>query len=97
MKTSCTEPDDKEQVGVFRTLDFCQSAFLLTKGSLLIGTERAKGRTFFLFRDDGAIKELVQQYFSNAEIPAISYKAALRELKALIQEPRFAGGKDETR
>lgn len=91
MKTSCKEPDDKAEIGVFRTPDLYQAAFLLTKKVPLIGTERGKGRTFFLFRNDGGIKELVQQYFSNAEIPAISYKAALRELKALIHEARFAG------
>jgi|GEM_PF-1321667 len=84
MKTSCTNSDDKGDIGVFRTPDLYQSAFLLTKGIPLIGTERAEGRTFFLFRDEGKVKEFVEQYFSNETVPVLSFKGSLRELKVLV-------------
>jgi len=90
MKNPASNRDDKS--GVYRTPDLYQSAFLLTKGLTLIGTERAEGRTFFLFRNTGGIGELIEQYFGNALIPALSFKSSLRELKSLIHGG-FAGGR----
>jgi uncharacterized protein (UPF0264 family) len=88
MKNPASNRDDKS--GVYRTPDLYQSAFLLTKGLTLIGTERAEGRTLFLFRDEGRVRELVEQYFGNGLIPALSFKSSLRELKSLLHGG-FAG------
>jgi hypothetical protein len=90
MKNESLNRDSKP--GIYRTPDLYQSAFLLTKGITLIGTERAEGRAFFLFRDEGRVRELVEQYFGNALIPALSFKSSLRELKSLLHGG-FAGGR----
>jgi hypothetical protein len=82
MKNHAPNYDNKS--GVYRTPDLYLSAFLLTKGITLMGIEQAEGRTFFLFRDEGKVKQLVEQYFGNALIPALSFKSSLRELKSLL-------------
>jgi len=77
---------------IYRTPDLYLSAFLLTKGITLKGTEQAEGRTFFFFQDKGEVEELVQQYYGNASVPALSYKGSLRELKVLLHGG-FPGGR----
>ena len=88
MKNPASNRDSKP--GVYRTPDLYLSAFFLTKGVILIGTEQAEGRTFFLFRDTGGVREAVEQYYGNAMIPALSFKSSLRELKSLLHGG-FAG------
>ena len=91
MKNESLNRDSKS--GIYRTSDLYLSAFFLTKGITLIGTERAEGRTFFLFRDTGGVREVVEQYYGNAMIPALSFKSSLRELKALVHGG-FQGRRD---
>jgi len=82
----------KVEAGVYKTPDLYQAAFLLTRGITLTGTEKAEGRTFFFFRDKGEIAEIIEQYYRNASVPALSFKAALREMKSLVHGG-FAGGR----
>jgi hypothetical protein len=91
MKTLSANRDDKDEVGVFRTADLYQAAFFLTKRVPLIGTEKSEGKTFFLFRDEGNIEELIQAYFANAPVPVITFKSSLRELKSLLYRPSLGG------
>jgi hypothetical protein len=82
MKNHSSNQDNKPSL--YKTPDLYLSAYLLTKGITLTGTERAEGRTLFLFQDTGEVKELLQQYYGNALIPALSFKSSLRELKSLL-------------
>jgi hypothetical protein len=84
MKTPVPDHDAKADASVYKTPDLYQAAYFLTKSVPFIGTERVEGRTFFLFRDEGKVKELIEQYFGNGPIPALSFKSSLRELKSLL-------------
>jgi hypothetical protein len=84
MKNPIPDQNNKTDADVYKTADLYQSAYLLTKGISLIGSERADGYTLFMFRNEERIKLLVQEYFSDVSVPVLSYKGRLRELKALL-------------
>ena len=68
----------------YSTPDLYLSAFLKSKGCYLKGINEEKRRVFFLFEGE-ELKTLVREYFNNSNIPVLSYKSALQDLRAIIK------------
>ena len=71
-------------INPYRTADLYLSAFLRAKGTILQETVKKSGKVFFIFKDDGSIQDLINQYFNDSSVGVLSYKAALRDLRSII-------------
>lgn len=82
-KTSSTNKNSPVTI-LYKTADLYLSAFLRAKGTILQDTVRKNGKVFFAFQDDGNIQSLVNQYFNDALVPVLQFKASLGTLRSII-------------
>lgn len=80
--------EKKESNPLYRTPDLYLAAFLKIKGLIFDGSERERGRTFFIFQQKDNTEELIRGYYNDAAVPVLAYKGALRDLKSIIMEVR---------
>jgi hypothetical protein len=73
------------------------AAFLKAKGIYLRRTTRQGGRIYFYFERDGNLENLIQSYLNDGSIGALSFKAAILDLKAFIFSTRTARGEGNER
>lgn len=78
----------KESNQSFKTPDLYLAAFLKIRGLILNGSERERGRVFFIFQQEDVIEGMIKDYYNDAAVPVLTYKAALRDLKSIIMEVR---------
>lgn len=71
----------------YRTSDLYLAAYLKVAGVVLHGTEKERGRVFFLFDnlDPSTIHRLKNQYFMDqSKVSALSYAQAIKVLKSMV-------------
>jgi len=84
IKKNSSQTLQRTGVAFYRTPDLYLSAFLKSKGIILQGTEKETGKVFFIFQNEGNIKDLINNYFNDSDVGVLSYKAALRDLRSII-------------
>ena len=68
----------------YRTRDLYLAAYLKALGVPFKGSEKIKGRVFFIFKRDRDIADLKRAFFSReAQVSALTYADELRALKTL--------------
>jgi len=75
---------EKDSLTTYKSADLYLSAFLKTQGAILQNTTKENGKVFFAFQDDGGIQSLVNQYFNDAPVPVLQFKASLGTLRSII-------------
>jgi hypothetical protein len=69
----------------FETSDFYLACFLRTCGYKLIGMERQRGRSAFIFADQATRKETVLQFYTNEGlVPPLSFVDSIKNMKAML-------------
>jgi len=84
IKKNSSQTLQRTGVALYRTADLYLSAFLKSNGIILKGTEKETGKVFFIFQNEGNIKDLINDYFNDSDVGVLSYKAALRDLRSII-------------
>jgi hypothetical protein len=74
----------KNSTSFYKTSDLYLSAFLKSKGIILNNIARRDDKVFFLFKDEGNIQDLVKEYFNDASVRVLTFKAALTDLRSII-------------
>jgi len=74
----------KNPTNFYKSSDLYLSAFLKSKGIILHNIKRTNKKVIFVFRDDGDISDLVKGYFNDDAVGALSFKAALADLRSII-------------
>jgi len=69
----------------YETSDLYLAGFLRARGVRLTGLRRAGNKGFFIFESKDDFDRLVQEFFGNGEVGALSMKAALRDLHAILR------------
>jgi len=90
-------PDDQLLKNCYRTCDLYLAAFLKAKGIYLRRTTRQGGRVYFYFERDENLENLIQGYLNDVPVGALSFKAAILDLKAFIFSTRTARGEGNER
>lgn len=68
----------------YKTSDLYLSAFLKSRGVILLNVVRKNSKVIFIFQDKGNIQDSINEYFNNSNVEVLSYKAALADLKSII-------------
>jgi hypothetical protein len=73
----------------FKTSDLYLASYIKSKGITLRNIEREGRRVFFIFADDGKLKDVISDYYNGGQVGALTYKANLAELRSLIFNPEI--------
>lgn len=87
------KPTTNPKPNNYRTSDLYLSSFLMARGSRLRAVNESSGQKYFVFEAEN-IESLLGDYFNNAKIPVLSYKAALRDLRTIIHNGFLAGNQN---
>lgn len=69
----------------FMTTDLYLSAFLKTKGMILIDQIRDNNKKIhFVFKETKNRKKLIQEYFNNGSVNIADFKNSLQDLKTIV-------------
>lgn len=74
----------KNPSSFYDTSDLYLSAFLKSKGINLHNIKRTNKKVIFVFLDEGNIPDLVTEYFNDAYVRVLTFKAALTDLRSII-------------
>jgi hypothetical protein len=76
-----------DNTGSYKTSDLYYASFLRVAGVKFIEATREEGRTFFLFENGEAIRDLKREYFNRtAKVCALDYADEVRNMKAMIHQ-----------
>jgi len=58
----------------YKTSDLYLSAFLKSRGVILLNVVRKNSKVIFIFQDKGNIQDSISEYFNNSNVEVLSYK-----------------------
>lgn len=70
----------------YETHNINLSAYLISYGFKLKGTDRGNGKMYFLFENNPAIAEATEKFFMDGLVPANTFANNLRYLKSIIYQ-----------
>jgi hypothetical protein len=74
-----------QSYGELQTSDLYFAAYLQAVGLRMVRTERENNRVIFIFDSQGEDDEaLKRDYYADAEVPALSYGNAIKNLKSRV-------------
>ena len=70
----------------YKTTSLPAAAYLICFGFKLVRPERQGSKVHFVFDDSDVLRSVVERYFADENVPAMSFFSALRSLKSVIYD-----------
>lgn len=73
-------------MNIYETNNITLSAYLLSYGYKLQGSNIENGKTMFMFENTATISDAIESFFIDALVPVITFANNLRYLKSIIHQ-----------